>query len=247
MRAITKGTTGWTDYVFVQDAASTTGGGKTGLTYDSAGLTAYYVRPRNAAVAIALATQTVTGAWASGGFVEVDAVHAPGLYRLDLPDAALAVGADAVVVYLHGASGMAPLVLRIALIGMDFSNATTGGLANLDAAVSSRLADTNYTAPDNTSVTAIKAKTDNLPTSPAAVGDIPTAIENADALLKRDWTAVTGEAARSALNALRILRNKWSTSGGTLTVTKEDDSTSAWTSALSSSASADPITGSDPS
>jgi hypothetical protein len=75
----------------------------------------------------------------------------------------------------------------------------------------------------------------------------PTANENADALLKRDWTAVTGEAARSALNALRFLRNKWSTSGGTLTVTKEDDSTSAWTSALSSSASADPITGSDPS
>lgn len=34
-------------------------------------------------------------------------------------------------------------------------------------------------------VAAIKAKTDNLPASPAAVGDIPTANENADALLDR--------------------------------------------------------------
>ena len=35
-------------------------------------------------------------------------------------------------------------------------------LANLDAAVSSRLASASYTAPDNTSITAIKAKTDSL-------------------------------------------------------------------------------------
>lgn len=75
---------------------------------------------------------------------------------------------------------------------------------------------------------------------------LPTATENADALLKRDWTSVTGEAARSVLNALRFLRNKWSLSGSTLTVTQEDDTTSAWTAAVSTDASADPITGSDP-
>lgn len=95
-------------------------------------------------------------------------------------------------------------------------------------------------------IAAIKAKTDNLPAAPAAVGDIPTATENADAILKRDWTAVTGEAARSLLNALRFLRNKWSVSGGTLTVTKEDDVTSAWTAAISTDAAAVPIIGSDP-
>lgn len=76
---------------------------------------------------------------------------------------------------------------------------------------------------------------------------IPTANENADALLKRDWTAVTGEAARSALNALRFLRNKWSVAASTLTVTKEDDSTTAWTGAVTTDAAADPITGNDPS
>jgi len=56
----------------------------------------------------------------------------------------------------------------------------------LDAAITSRLADADYTAPDNTTiiaiagyidteVAAIKAKTDNLPASPAATSDIPTA------------------------------------------------------------------------
>lgn len=38
---------------------------------------------------------------------------------------------------------------------------------NLDATVSSRLATSGYTAPDNASITGIKAKTDNLPSDPA--------------------------------------------------------------------------------
>lgn len=67
----------------------------------------------------------------------------------------------------------------------------------------------------------------------------------ADTLLKRDWTAVTGEASRSALNALRFLRNRWRINSGTLTVYKEDDSTSAWTGAATSSSS-NPITEVDP-
>lgn len=79
-----------------------------------------------------------------------------------------------------------------------------------------------------------------------AISGIPTATENADALLKRDMSAVTGESARSPLNALRFLRNKWVVSGTTLTVTKEDDATSAWTATVTATAGADPITGSDP-
>jgi hypothetical protein len=78
------------------------------------------------------------------------------------------------------------------------------------------------------------------------VGDIPTANENADALLKRDWTAVTGEAARSLLNAVRFLRNKWSVSAGTLTVFKENGSTQAWQANVDSDSGADPITGNTP-
>jgi hypothetical protein len=117
---------------------------------------------------------------------------------------------------------------------------------NINATISSRLASASYTAPSNSAIAAIQTKTDNLPASPAAVGDIPTAVENADALLTRNWASVTGEASRSVLNALRLLRNKWSTSGSTLVVTKENDSTIAWTATLSTDSAADPITGSDP-
>lgn len=80
----------------------------------------------------------------------------------------------------------------------------------------------------------------------AAIAALPTAAEISLALLKYDFDGITGEAARSALNALRFLRNKWSVAGGTLTVTKENDTTSAWTAAVTSDAAADPITGSDP-
>jgi hypothetical protein len=47
-------------------------------------------------------------------------------------------------------------------------------ISNLDATISSRLASASYTAPANSDIASIKAKTDNLPASPAAVSDIPT-------------------------------------------------------------------------
>lgn len=98
----------------------------------------------------------------------------------------------------------------------------------------------------DTEVAAIKAKTDNLPASPAATSDIPTATQNADALLNRDMSAVSDTNARSPLNALRFIRNKWSIAGTTLTVTKEDDATSAWTATVTAAPGADPISGNDP-
>lgn len=73
--------------------------------------------------------------------------------------------------------------------------------------------------------------------------------EIADGLLNRDMSTGTDSGSttvRTVRQALRFLRNKWSISSTTLTVTKEDDSTASWTSTLTTSASADPITGSDP-
>jgi hypothetical protein len=58
----------------------------------------------------------------------------------------------------------------------------TPELALIDVAISTRLATSDYTAPANADVAAIKAKTDNLPASPAAVSDIPTAATNASAV-----------------------------------------------------------------
>lgn len=78
---------------------------------------------------------------------------------------------------------------------------------------------------------------------PEEAGDFNTLVDD---LLKRDMSAVSGESARSPLNALRLLRNKVSIAAGTLTVTKEDDATSAWTGAVTTSAGANPITAVDP-
>lgn len=73
--------------------------------------------------------------------------------------------------------------------------------------------------------------------------------EIADAVLDRDMSVGTDSGTttvRTVRQALRFLRNKWSISGSTLTVTKEDDTTSSWTSALTTDASAVPVTASDP-
>lgn len=116
---------------------------------------------------------------------------------------------------------------------------------NLNATVSSRLASASYTAPLDAAGTrsAVGLASANLDTQLDA---LPTATENADALLKRDWSSVTGEAARSVLNALRFLRNRWTLSGGTVTVYKEDDATTAWSGSAATAAS-DPVSSIDPS
>lgn len=119
-----KGATDQTILVFIQDSASTTGGGKTGIAYNASGLVCYYVRPGSAAAQLTLATQTVTGAHSDGGFVEIDATNMPGVYRLDLSDAILATGVDSVVLMLKGATGMAPLPIEIQLTDFDLGTAT---------------------------------------------------------------------------------------------------------------------------
>lgn len=73
----------------------------------------------------------------------------------------------------------------------------------------------------------------------------PTAIANADALLGRN-IAGGSDGGRTVKDAFRVLRNKVSISGATLTVTTEDDATTAWTAALTTDAAAIPVTGIDP-
>ncbi len=98
--------------------------GWTGLTHTTTGLNLSYTRDRSARVAITPVAQTVTGAWVSGGFCEVDAVNQPGLYRLDVPNAAFTSGTTGVVVTGKGVgyalsithirfSAPAPLMVRM--------------------------------------------------------------------------------------------------------------------------------------
>jgi hypothetical protein len=89
--------------------------GATGLTFATSGLAAYYVRNQSAPVAITLVTQTATGAWTSGGFAEISSSLVPGVYRLDVPDAAFAAGASDVTIVVRGASGTNGAVLTVTL------------------------------------------------------------------------------------------------------------------------------------
>ena len=78
--------------------------GVTGLTYQTTGLAASYVRSGSARVAMTLASQTVSGAWVSGGFCEIDPVNMPGMYRFDVPNAAFVSGATSVTVAIKNSS-----------------------------------------------------------------------------------------------------------------------------------------------
>jgi len=89
--------------------------GATGLTFSTSGLAAYYVRNQSAPVAITLVTQTPTGAWSSGGFAEISSSLVPGVYRLDVPNAAFAAGASDVTIVVRGASGTNGAVLTVTL------------------------------------------------------------------------------------------------------------------------------------
>lgn len=114
--SIKKGTTSKTIAVFIPDSSKTDGSGLTGLVYNSAGLVASYWRPGGSRTAITLATlASVTASYSSGGFIEIDATNMKGWYRLDLPDAVLATGADVAGVHLQGATNMAPVPLEIQL------------------------------------------------------------------------------------------------------------------------------------
>lgn len=99
--------------------------GATGLTASTAGLSAYYNRTRTASVSIPLVARTIAQAWTSGGFAEVDATNMPGVYRLDIPDAALAAGADDVTVVVRGASGTNGAVMTVKLSSGGLTEAQT--------------------------------------------------------------------------------------------------------------------------
>lgn len=77
------------------------------------------------------------------------------------------------------------------------------------------------------------------------LSNVPTANENADALLGRN-IAGGSSTGRIVSEALYPLRNLWTNIAGTYTVYQTDDTTISWTSSLTTDAAALPITGSNP-
>jgi hypothetical protein len=194
-------------------------------------------------------TQTTTGVTLSVDFDGMTGCHN---VRVDTADAFYASGSSFQVIVTTGTVGGMSIVGHVvdaftlnrgAAYGVVASG--THGNAALKALIDAvdDLIDTELAAVKSDTAAIL---VDTGTTLDAAIAALPTAVENADALLNRDMSAVSDTEARSPLNALRFLRNKWAVAAGTLTVRKEDDATSAWTAAISSDASADPITGSDP-
>lgn len=99
--------------------------GATGLTASTSGLSAYYNRTRSADVQINLQARNITQNWTSGGFAEVNPNTMPGVYRLDIPNEALAAGADDVTVVVRGASGTNGAVMSIKLSSGGLTTAQT--------------------------------------------------------------------------------------------------------------------------
>lgn len=110
-----------TDKTIYFKLIDTTGQPATGLTITDLDLT--YVRNRAAAVKndmVALGSAIVAHT-DYGGF-EVDGTNAPGLYRVDLPDAALVTGVKDVQIIINGAA-IDPAFIEIEL-DLDINNVT---------------------------------------------------------------------------------------------------------------------------
>ena len=236
--------------------------GATGLTFATSGLAAYYVRNQAAPVAITLVTQTATGAWSSGGFAEISSSLVPGVYRLDVPNAALAAGADDVTIVVRGASGTNGAVMTIKL--------SSGGLTGAQTATAVWGASPGPYV-DATTMGGILNETNGLANGiDSEVGDIPLLVWDeplsshttagttgqrlnanvlADELLARELGSGSSAGAineRTVRSALRGLRNKTTVINNEMTVYKEDDTSTAWSATVSSSDSSKTITGVDP-
>jgi hypothetical protein len=131
---VTKGTVGMFVYVFIRDSSSTTGAGLTGLAYNTAGLTAYYVRPFGNPTAITLVSGT-NGAFTAGALYEVSSANMPGLYRFDVPDVVFSSNTPFwSYVMLKGAANMEPCVMEFQLTSFELQTAlssqTVGAVAS---------------------------------------------------------------------------------------------------------------------
>jgi hypothetical protein len=153
--------------------------GATGLTASTSGLSARYNRTRTASVSIPLVARVIdgtapTGGWIAGGFAEVDSVNMPGVYRLDLPNDALAAGADDVTVVVRGASGTNGAVMTIKLSSGGLTGAQTAS-AVWGASVAGYVAETDFGGVVNATRNVVGGIETNVQDIPQTVWDEPKA------------------------------------------------------------------------
>jgi hypothetical protein len=179
------GLTSQTIDIFLQDSSSSTGQGLSGLVFNSASLVASYRKgAMGSRTAITLATQTVGGAYSSGGFVEIDATDMKGVYRLDIPNAAVDTEGF-VTLYLYGATNLLPTALRIDCRPLPVDVKKFGGTAITAAAgipeVKVASIATNAVNASSLATDAVTEIQSGLATQ-TSVDDLPTNAELATAL-----------------------------------------------------------------
>lgn len=127
-------------FYFVDDVGGTAPGEPTtGLLFSDieTGGSASYQRQGAARVDITAVTlASAVAAHSDGGFILIDDTEMPGVYRFDIPDAAVASGADFVIIYLRAASGNNTITrpLKIDLTSVDLRDPVRGGMTALPAA-----------------------------------------------------------------------------------------------------------------
>ena len=148
MRAVKGGSTDVSVVIKIIDA--TDGTPENAVEHNSAGIALWYRRPGAAQTAITLAPLTaLTDAHADGGLELIG----DGLYRVDLPDAAVAAGVDHVIIG-GTVTGMVVLGGELPLVAYDPQDAAALGLSAfttlaqyIDTEVAAILDDTGTTLP----------------------------------------------------------------------------------------------------
>lgn len=220
MIEITKGATSQLLHIWVPDTSSSSGGGRTGLVHNTAGLEWHYIRNGDAAItSVTMQTMTV-GTWVTGGFKEVDSTDMPGLYELGIPDAALATGADTCTMMVRGASNMPPIPIRVQL-----GSPVTGDVNVVSV-------DTDALSADGLSAAMANKIADHLIRRSAA-----------SARASSDGDAVS---ARSLLGRISLMNKVDRSDGANLKIYEEDDSTTFVVIPMTTSITARAVTVLDP-
>ena len=155
MRQIQKGSVDRSVDLYIIDA--TDGTPEVGVLFNTAGIDLKYRRDLSAVVSITEATlAALTTAHTDGGFLEIG----NGVYRLDLPDAAWATGADHVTIF-GTVTGMIVLPVTVQLVAYDPESAlaTPTNITAATGVVLSGVTHTGAVIPTVTTLTGHTAQT----------------------------------------------------------------------------------------
>ena len=225
-------------------------------TRDLTGSVAVASIANNAITAASINADAITAAKIATGAIDADAIAADAITAAKIADSAITIrlSSDATASEARLIAGTTASDVWNALLASYTTVDTFGARVvrtiaspatnEVSINASNHLAANVHQMQANT-ITAGVIATDAIDADALATDAVT---EIADALLNRN-IAGGSDGGRTVKDALRVLRNKTSITASTLTVYQEDDGATlpaAWTATLSTSATADPVTGIDP-